>query len=476
MDNQLAEFAKATKSAACKIFTDYGDAVPALQTLALVAPPVRPVAIAASLGQWAAQRNCNWDQLKPGPGSQCAKKSIDNNNWDLWFYGDGGYEEGQLVGVGREILSESINNGFAICNFIDSFGAQSQLIRGGEPNPITNGRWCLQQSGVEPEPVEPPAPYVYNTEEGCSLTVNFEAWGQLPDGTAGPIFRIEPGDSTRAGGGVIGGCNFNPTIYFEGDGGGGGGNGGGGGGGYSVPYLPEPNPEGTPVWQDLLNAALAGAAGAAINQALDAALAKVYDGAIYRMEAPCDKDGDGNPLVWEKEIPPAPSTDALGYRLTAIHEQISQALAWKTPICNDKVEPEGDWRTISFRSETTSPYGKSCLRKRFRYRSQSGLGLGEIVDHWKDFTFESGPVIVCHSGSSWGTPQVWAATEDEGKRVIRHAAGEAGIDPDQVGRWTISSSSSARYGVSSSMSVDTTGGYYWITARDGSDGRPIVAL
>ncbi len=78
----------------------------------------------------------------------------------------------------------------------------------------------------------------------------------------------------------------------------------------------------------------------------------------------------------------------------------------------------------------------------------SGLGLDAIVDHWKDFTFESGPVVVGHVGSSWGNPQVWASSEEEGKRVIRHAGGEAGIDPDQTGEWKIGSSDSARYGVS----------------------------
>jgi hypothetical protein len=196
---------------------------------------------------------------------------------------------------------------------------------------------------------------------------------------------------------------------------------------------------------------------------------------IYSMTAPCDKNASGDPLEWEKTLEAQAGLPAISARLEALSEQVSQALTWKTPICNEKPELVGEWRTISFRSDSTSPYGNARLRKRFRYRSTSGLGLGEIVDHWKDFTFESGPVIVCHSGSSWGTPQVWAATADEGKRVIRHAAGEAGIDPDQVGRWTISGSDSARYGVSDTMRVDTRKGYYWITSRDGSDNRPMVA-
>ena len=147
----------------------------------------------------------------------------------------------------------------------------------------------------------------------------------------------------------------------------------------------------------------------------------------------------------------------------------------KECACPENPVQEGDYRTISFRSDETSPYGKSRLRKRFKYRSQSGLDLGAVVDHWRDFTWQAGPITVSHFGSALGAPQVWAASIDEGKRVIRHAGGEAGIDPDQVGKWGIGGSDNARYGVSDTMRVDTTGGYYWITARDGSNGRPIVA-
>jgi hypothetical protein len=195
------------------------------------------------------------------------------------------------------------------------------------------------------------------------------------------------------------------------------------------------------------------------------------------MVSVCEKDAQGEPIseAVEIPIPEMKAPDAQIARLDAIVELLQAHKNFKQPICNDRPKREGDWRTISFRSESTSPYGNSRLRKRFRYRSTSGLGLGEIVDHWKDFSFQSGPVVVGHVGSPWGSPQVWASSEDEGKRVIRHAAGEAGIDPDQVGRWAIGSSSSSRFGVSDTMKVDKTGGYYWITARDGSDNRPIVA-
>ena len=49
-----------------------------------------------------------------------------------------------------------------------------------------------------------------------------------------------------------------------------------------------------------------------------------------------------------------------------------------------------------------------------------------------------------------------------------------GFDPDQTGRWSVGGSGSPRLGVSDTMRVRTTGGYYWITARDGAEGRPLV--
>ena len=205
----------------------------------------------------------------------------------------------------------------------------------------------------------------------------------------------------------------------------------------------------------------------------------VLPSVTYNLQGICeDVEEDAAQPSQSWIIPEMEKLDAIGQRLDYIAEMFQVHLGFKTPICTPQPEPivvEGAMRTISFRSDETSPYGKSRLRKRFRYRSSSGLGLGEVVDHWRLFEWNAGPVCVIHAGSSCGTPQCWAADESEGKRVIRHAFAEAGIDPDQVGRWIVSGSDNARVGVSGQMRVDTTGGYYWITARDGSNGRPIVA-
>ena len=199
----------------------------------------------------------------------------------------------------------------------------------------------------------------------------------------------------------------------------------------------------------------------------------------YKVDVGCSWDPEEEEYTQKYEYKVEYNKDGilgLARRMDALADLMNKIQLIPYVDCkNEKPVNEGEWRTISFRSDSVSSYGSARLRKRLRYRSRQGFGLGEVVDHWKDFAFQSGPVIVQHLGSSWGSPKVWAATADEGKRVIRHAAGEAGIDPDQDGRWQISGSSSARLGVSDTMRVDTKGGYYWITARDGSDGAPIVA-
>ena len=285
------------------------------------------------------------------------------------------------------------------------------------------------------------------------------------------VHQVESGGSAggRSDGGRMGGCNFEPTLII-------GGGDGTGGPGVPIPPLPPGGDGDEPWWLPLARQAAATAAGNLIADGIKALLEPEVEGVTYTMPAPCDVDEEGNSLEWTGEIPAQKYQAAVLDRLDAISNQLSQHLQWKTPICSpEPVQLEGDFRTISFISDETSPYGKSRLRKRLRYRSLSGIGLGELVDHWKDFTWEAGPVVVGHVGASWGTPKVWAASEDEGKRVLRHAAGDAGIDPDQEGQWQVRSSAGTRNGVSGTMRVNTKGGYWWITARDGADNRPIVA-
>lgn len=117
------------------------------------------------------------------------------------------------------------------------------------------------------------------------------------------------------------------------------------------------------------------------------------------------------------------------------------------------------------------------LAKRFRYRDQSGASLEAHTAHWRGFTWQAGPVVVIHKGGPWGVPQVWAATAEEGKRVIRHAGLIAGVDPDRVGSWVVRTVTDPRYGRTGTMAPrQLPFGAIAVTKRPGPSGHPEVAL
>jgi len=323
----------------------------------------------------------------------------------------------------------------------------------------------------KPTPTPPATPITGPSEElNCTLTADLGAWIQSPSGNVLPVIKYTSLPSgLRADGGIISGCNwYGDLVYIGGD---------GGNGPPTVGPLPPdaPWPPEGPGIPDWLKTFLSSLAADITQDFLAGLLEQPYAGTTYRLVSVCETDESGEPIgeVVEEVIPALKSTEAILSRLDALVPLLQGQKDFKQPVCPPE-KLKGEFRTISFRSEEVSPNGKSCLRKRLRYRSISGIGLDGLIDHWKDFSFQAGPVCVKHRGATWGTITVWAASVDEGKRVILHAAGEAGIDANQVGRWEVSGSSSTRLGMPGTMNIDTTGGYYWITARDGSDNRPIV--
>ena len=144
--------------------------------------------------------------------------------------------------------------------------------------------------------------------------------------------------------------------------------------------------------------------------------------------------------------------------------------------CGDKPEKpvlEGQWVTTRWESLEKMDHSGKRLRKLFRYRTKSTRDLGQLSAYWADFSWRAGPVCIFHKGAWWGTPQIWAESEEEGKRVIRFAAAEAGLDPDQTGEWGVSGSRSPRYGMSGTMKIHLKEGFPWVSARD-SDSWPNV--
>lgn len=117
------------------------------------------------------------------------------------------------------------------------------------------------------------------------------------------------------------------------------------------------------------------------------------------------------------------------------------------------------------------------LVKKFSYRDQAGHTLETHTEHWRGFTWQAGPVVVKHEGAAWGRLEVWAATAEEGKRVIRHAGEIAGVDPDTQGEWHVHLVQNSRYGRTGTMAPrPLRNGALAITMRSGSDGLPEVAI
>ena len=342
--------------------------------------------------------------------------------------------------------------------------------------PYEEARWYLQPlpggecSGNSPSDPLPPQQLPRMEVDGCQIDVTFFGYLGNEDGSGNiePVFKFSPATDARASGGVIvGECNFAPTVVIGG---------GGDGGKPPTPYPDPPDDDGSdPWWEAIVRGVATGATQAIVNQILTKLLTTQAE-ASYTLVAPCDYDEEGNKLERTWEFPRQDAQQRILQHQVAILQVLQQHLDWRTPICSDDTSSgEGDFRTISFRSDETSPFGKSRLRKRFRYLSVSGNDLAAVVNHWKAFSFEGGPYRVRWIGRSWRSPEIWAATESEGQRVIQHAAAEAGFSPLENGRWSTRLTSSSRCGVPGTMRIDTTKGFYWITARDGSDARPIVA-
>jgi hypothetical protein len=111
--------------------------------------------------------------------------------------------------------------------------------------------------------------------------------------------------------------------------------------------------------------------------------------------------------------------------------------------------------------------------KQLGYRDQSGASQAAHAAHWAGFRFQSGPVQVIAIGS-WGQCQVWASSEAEGKRVIRHAAAIGGWDPDNEpgSEWQVTRVESSRYGAIYQVETMDTPQGLRVSKRTGPSGQP----
>lgn len=346
---------------------------------------------------------------------------------------------------------------------------------------VISGGVCKTTSDGAGNITLPPVTYTSPTTN-CEYIVEFESWYVLEDGNVAPVAKISAGTpQARASGGIIGGCNFDPVIYIGGPGGP-GGSGGGGGGPYFAPWEPSPDgPDGEPWWLPFAKAALAGATSAAVSKALDELFKTPYPAGSYEIKGVCERDPDGNPMDVTRSSTYASEKgiDAVLTRLDAIADLFQYHKELRQPICRHP-RGSGDLVTVNFVSDAPSPQGEKPLRKFLRYRDQTGSDAAVHGAHWRDFSWQAGPVIVGHENGAWGQLKVWALSADEGKRVIRHAGSVAGVDPDSDGDWVITSSSAPRYGQTGTMRVEVRAigeqgeKYIRVTKRSDPNGLPLL--
>lgn len=345
---------------------------------------------------------------------------------------------------------------------------------------LVNPRWRIEpwpgsscdSTPDEPTPLPPdiydPIPYT-DPDTGCQLNVTFQGFAQaFEGGPIGTVYQIESAPSLRASGGVVGGCNFAPTIVYTPPGGGGGGGGGGGPVYVPVPDTgpPAPGPGGVPWWVTPIASAVTSAL-------VDELFKTKYPAGSKTIYAACEYKEDGSKEEFTVNFPEETYQERVLTALNAITDFQQQILYWKTPICSGSPIPlTGDPVSINWVSDEYSPNGNNRIRKLLTYFDQKNTSLADTVAHWKDFTWDAGPVIVSCVGTPLGKPQVWAASVDEAKRVINHAAVIAGVDTTNA-EWLVAAPKSARFGMQGKMRVHRgANGALGITKRDGPNGLP----
>ncbi len=191
----------------------------------------------------------------------------------------------------------------------------------------------------------------------------------------------------------------------------------------------------------------------------------------YNLTAVCPTDVDPEGNLWQcnYDIDSAKGTRAVVQRLDALALMMQCDLGRQKLTCGGGA-PKIDGKSVKINFESVEPssMGKSRLRKLFGYRSRGDRSLESLFGYWENFEWEAGPVIVKHHDAWWGQLQVWAISEEEGKRVIRFAGVDAGIDPDAEGTWKVQIATGGRNGRTGRMRVSVGHGQWGVCARDGA--------
>jgi hypothetical protein len=337
---------------------------------------------------------------------------------------------------------------------------------------VTSGT-CAVQSG-DPTPYPPGFHDTHQYTDpttSCVYNINTQGFVQESEGGgAGMVFKIQSSPaSTRASGGIVGGCNFEPTLVYQPP---------GGGPPTTIPWdptWPDWDGSGTPPWLSALIGAAGGVAAVAIDKALDALFEAKYPAGTREIYAACNYKQDGSPETFSVTFPEENYQDRVLTSLNAIVDFQQQILLWRTPTCSGGGQSvTGEPVTINWISDEFSGTSGDRVQKLLTYFDQSGKTQAEHQAHWKDFSWQAGPVIVSCVGTPLGKPQVWAVSLDEAKRVINHAAAISGVDLTNA-EWMTGSPRSSSFGLRGTMRVKVSDkGLLWVTKRDGPFGLPSV--
>ncbi|MDI9407227.1 MAG: hypothetical protein QM522_11035 [Chitinophagaceae bacterium] len=208
-------------------------------------------------------------------------------------------------------------------------------------------------------------------------------------------------------------------------------------------------------------------------------LSGMLDAGEYSLWSPCVPSGEPGSAADPMRYPWSASFGPIGgleKRLDTIAEMLQGQKLLPQPTCRPP-KVEGEWVTVNFQSLVAVNDRGRRLSKIFRYLDQTAAPLEDHVDHWRDFTWNAGPWCVIHKGLRWGVPQVWAATPEEGKRVIGHAAAIAGTDlSDPLGSWIVTRSSDLRYGREAEMRVARGRDLVWMVSKRSDPSGPAEYL
>lgn len=499
------DIAEGTKIAICGWLANGGNAAAAYWIARGSRTPWTAVAGgAAALGLLALNYGCNYnpDADPEVDFDGCRRADPGGAVQMFWFLN--GTKIGQLAPPAEEIVSfrwEPFGNGGfrwwltqrELDGVTRDYTFEQGNDQGGTPSfasELVSGT-CAEQSPGGPLP--PPDITYTSPTTNCVYVISHQAYVLDETGTVTPVLKISQGISSRTTGGIIGGCNFDPVLVFPA-----GGDSGGGGGGCCgdrvYPWKDDPDgPDGLPWWWSIAQVALGNMLASLINDLLtdfEGATARrvaalltgsetgLLPAVKYDLYEPCTPDGEDQ-RFHELDIPMAPALTAVAARCDALEIFQQYQKDYRQPICS-RSKPVGNWVSVSFVSDEISPNGERPLRKYLRYLDQANRPLEDHGAHWENFVWTAGPVIVGHKGSTWGVPQVWAASAAEGQRVLRHAAAIAGVDPDSQGEWYFTASSDARYGQPGTMRVErradriTGQQFLRVSKRDSPNGLPLL--